>query len=569
MIKRISTGMALGMLAVTVASADVKNTIDKPVVLDDALVTITVSDFHGLIDGAGSVAAKVSPMMSGAMLKTLIGMQVGDPMLAGIAAGKGLAVVVMDPTNAFAVIEIAEDKMTGYTNTLATLGVACRYSDGYLVVSQTPAGVDKGVAATSIVGTQLLANRSPSLRVALQPARYISENGDKIEDMLNSLTSLMQLGMAQQAAQQGSPSLQGMARILEGEARVGISLAEQIQSFEINITPAAGAIKISEILDPVKGSRLAKLCSAPVVNKWNPKAQAAGLAKGAFTLEVCNENHAALIDFVTAESEALVTAMKLEDATFQGIIDYMKKGMSIFGGTVSESIMNGEDSKLGFSYLMEVTDEAAALDLIKNLQADCEAVGFTKLYADAGMPMAFEFVENAREYKGVKIHQLKMNMSMNNMPEEQRKQLEAMNLFDMNFEIGLLDGIMAYTMGDSSSMNSAIDTLKAPTATSGPLVARTDFPAGGFFYGDIDMGKYINFVSAFIPDPSTKQVATMMKGTTPITAAGYRKGGLVEWNINIPGDLLARISQAAMTIKMKQMQTMQQPTTAPQAIPQP
>jgi hypothetical protein len=565
MIKRINVGMALSMLAATVATAEVKNTIDKPVVLDDALLSITVSDFHGLLDGAGSVAAQTSPMMSGMMLKTLLGAQVGDPMLAGIEAGKGLAVVVTDATHAFAVIEIAEDKIAVYTNKLATLGVACRYGNGYLVVAKSAAELDKRVASASAIGAKLLAKRSPSIRVALQPARYISENAEQIQGMLTSLTSMMKMGMAQQAAQ-GAPTALGMERILEGEARVGISLAEQIQSFEINITPAAGAIRISEIMDPVAGSRLATLCNAPVKNKWNPKAQSGGLAKGAFTVEVCNENNKAMIDFVTAESDQLVTAMKLEGAQFKGIIDYMKKSMAICGGTVSESIMNGKDAELGFSYLMEVTDEAAALDLIKNMQADWEAFGFTKLYADAGMPMTFEFLENAREYQGVKIHQLQMKMSMENMPEEQRKQFEAMNLSNMKFEIGLLDGILAYSMGDDSNMNIAIDNLKTPTATTAPLVARTDYPAGGFFYGEIDMAKYIGFISAFIPQAEIKQAASMIKGAKPITAAGYRKDGRIEWNINIPGDLIARMGQAAMTIKMQQMQNMQQQTAAPQML---
>ena len=43
-------------------------TIEKPVVLEDALLSVTVSDLHGLIDGIGSVAAQVSPMMNGMML---------------------------------------------------------------------------------------------------------------------------------------------------------------------------------------------------------------------------------------------------------------------------------------------------------------------------------------------------------------------------------------------------------------------------------------------------------------------------------------------------------------------
>ena len=39
--------------------------VEKPSVMPDTMGCVVVSDLHGFIDGAGSVAAQVNPMMSG------------------------------------------------------------------------------------------------------------------------------------------------------------------------------------------------------------------------------------------------------------------------------------------------------------------------------------------------------------------------------------------------------------------------------------------------------------------------------------------------------------------------
>ena len=74
-IKGICLAVVVGLFAGNAAMAGAE--IEKPVALDDALLTVTVSDLHGLIDGVGTVASRISPMMNGAMLKSMIGMQIG------------------------------------------------------------------------------------------------------------------------------------------------------------------------------------------------------------------------------------------------------------------------------------------------------------------------------------------------------------------------------------------------------------------------------------------------------------------------------------------------------------
>ncbi|MBT3296968.1 MAG: hypothetical protein HN919_15715 [Verrucomicrobia bacterium] len=569
--KRISILMTAMVVAAGITTAKGAQ-IEKPAVLQEALLSLTISDFHGMLDGLGSTASQVSPMMNATTLKSLLGMQLGDPELAGIAAGKGLAVVALDPKTIFGVIELSAAQLAPYTNKLAATGMQSHYTKGLLVVGKTAAAVQKGIAAAPRVRATLLAHRTPTLRIAMQPAGYITANSEKIDGMMQMMPAMMGQSMQAQAKAQGqSPeAMQGITRLLEGELRVLLSIMKQVQAMEITLAPGGGSLRIDKVLEPVAGSRLAALVSAPRQNQWNPKIQSGAAGSAAFMLDFLIENSDALSAFVAAETASLVSQMKLEGAEVKRISEYMQKCMGICGGTVSESIFGGTTPGLSLDYIMEVSDEKAALALLRNMQAELKATGFMDLYADMGMPMSFEFKENTRQYKGVGIHRLTTKISMEQMPEMQRQQFEAMNLSNMKYEVAILDGIMAYTMGDTR-MESVIDGIRNPKAGIAPLRARTVFPAGGFYYGDIDMGRYMEFVSSFMPAmPATpmplEMISKLLKGAEPITSAGHKSGGLVQWSMNMPADLLARIGQAAMAIQMQKMQQMNAPapvTTQP------
>ena len=204
------------------------------------------------------------------------------------------------------------------------------------------------------------------------------------------------------------------------------------------------------------------------------------------------------------------------------------------------------------------------------MQAELEATGFLDFYTDMGMPMSFEFKEKVRQYKGVSIHQFRTEISMDQMMPVQRQQMAAMNLTNMLYEVAILDGLIAYAMGNTT-MESIIDSIKGSTPGPSSLAARRIFPAGGFYYGDTDIGRYLEFVSSMMPKmPGNPmpfdQIGIALQGAPPITSAGHSGGGMVQWSLNVPADLLAKIGQAALAI---QMQRMQQQVGAPAPAPAP
>lgn len=563
-IKGTCLAVVFSLFAGSAAMADAD--IEKPTVLDGALATVTASDLHGLIDGVGSVASQISPMMNGMMLKSMIGMQIGDPQLAGIAPGKGLAVVALDSTNVFAVIEMNEAQFPACTNTLATAGMQFKYTDGALIVAQTTNQVEMGIAQSATVKSTLLAKRSPTLRIALKPSECIAKNNDQIQGMLQMLPMMMGMGL-QQDPNVAPDAAAGLVRIVEGEIRVLLSVAKQVEAAEITLVPANGSIRINKVLSPVAGSRLATLCNSPMVNQWNPKLHSGLLGEGAVKLDFCIANPEALSTFVSAEADQLVTEMKLEPEAIKGFMDSMKKGLAVYGGTGCEVVRFGGESGFGADCLMEVKDEAIALEQLRTLQADM--AGFTKLYKDLGMPMSFEFKESVREHAGIKIHQLKMSLSMEQMPAEEKEQFDAMGLSNMQYEITITDGVMVYAMGEGK-IEQLIAQLKDPTASASMLKARSVYPAGAGFYCDYNIGQYLSFVASLMPEvPGNPmpQIAAMLKDAEPVTLAGYRNNGRLMWSVNVPGDLLAKVGQAIMMQQMQQMQMQQ--GGAPAAMPQP
>jgi len=558
LLRIIGLVVVVGMISTIVVHGDDAASFDNPVVLDNAMLSITVSDLHGLFEGAGSVAANISPMMNGIMLKSMIGAQLEDPQLSGIERGKGLAVVMVNPSNIFAVIEISSSQLATYTNKLTTMGMKSQNSGGVLVVAQTSEQVSTGISYVDAVKSQLLNKRTPSLRVTFSPTYLVAQNQDKIDGMLNNMTAAMQMSMQQSQTNTVNSSV-GTEKILEGEMQIILSLAKQIESAEINLFPKNGSINLSEIFVPIKGSDLAKLCNAPAINTWNKKLQAGNLGDGAFQVDFLLKNPKALSDFIAIEADKLIAEMKLDAAKIKPIIELTQRYLENYGGSACESIMLGGKNMMSVNYLIEVKDAETALIMFKDAQANMKAVGMLEFYSNMGIDMSMALTENVREHKGIKIHKLATTIDISKLPQEQKKAYETMDLTNMTCEIAIFDGIMACTL-NGAGIEDLIDRHNNPDFIATPLHARKELAGDGSYYMDMDIGKYMDFISSMMPTgipnmPDFNQIGESLKGADKITNAGYCKKGKLAYSLRIPGSLITRIGQMVMMMAMQSQQT--------------
>jgi hypothetical protein len=563
-IKQSCLALIICVAAATVQAAPV---IEKPAVMPEAMLSVTIPDLQGLIDGIGGVVAKASPMMNSMMLKQMIGMQLGDPGLAGIAPGKGLSIVALDPTNVFAVVEVAEAQSAAYANMATSQGMKAAYTNGVLILFSAPEVAAKAIAMAGSVQSSLLAKRSPTLRIAAQPAAIVERNNDQIQGFLQMMPAMMGAGMMQAPGADTNAAI-STVKILEGELRVLVSIAKQCAVGELVVAPENGSIRITETFVPKAGTRLASLVEATKQIKPNARIQSGMLHDGGLMrVDFSMASPQAVADFFMAETKSLVEEMAIKDVDVAGLSETMAKWMNLYAGTGCETFDFDAEKGMNVSYLLETGDEAAVLALLRSMEKDMAP--FLKLYENMGISMAFKFKENSGEYKGIKLHRLEMDMDMATLTGEMRQQMEAMKMDDMAYDIALFDGLMLYTMGEGT-LQSAIDRIKDPATSFKPVVARSVYPEGGFYYFDFDIGRYVEMIAAFVPqgeqNPISPQIVAMLQGVDPLTSAGFRQDGRMMWSVNIPGDLIGKLGQIGMMMQMQKMQQQQQ-MGAPQGMP--
>lgn len=524
--------------------------IASPLSVKDALVTITIPDVDGLLDASGPVISSLFPTMSPQLIRMMAGSRIGDPQLAGFAPGKGLAFVVMDESVRFAVAEVVPSQIPVYMENLKAKGMLAKEKDGFLLIGNTAMQLRNAERISSEVWAALLsANREPAIRVALRPADLISGNETKISAGLQKMLSRLQRAS-------GSNDIAGIGKVLDAEFRLLLSIGSQIDSLEIAVCPVDDSLQVSEVIEPVAGSRLAAFFNEPAVKGFNPQLSSGTLPKGAVRLEARLRNPDALNTLLTGELAALSQTAGLRAEQVDACSSYMKRWLSALGGTVCESVFTLDDGKLAVGYLADLNDESATLALLRNTPADMDATGLPDLYRQIGIPLTVEFKENARVYDGIKIHQLNMKFSTENLPVEQQDLLKAMQ-GDMTFDLAIYKKtLLCVTGGDG--LEEMIDRLKNSGTPPAPLAARGAFPSGGTYYADVDVGAYLSLVNAIAKTTeasgSLQKMADVLAGADPVVLSGFCNNGRMKACVKVSSGLLARLAQAGQVLAMEAAQ---------------
>ncbi len=527
-------------VCVSVVTAGHAAVIEKPAVMKEAMVTATISDLHGFINGVGSVAVQIDPTMSGAAIKTALGSMVGDLGLNGFESGKGLAVVMLDPENFFAVAEISADKQEFYTLAAEGMDLAAKYQGGLLVVCMDPLQLDRFVGMAPAVQQQLLSKRSPSLKVSCSPAALTTQFGDLIDMGMEELFSEVVSGLS---GTEAAP----VVKILEAELRVLLSVVKQCEAYEFEVTPVDGSVRIEETCVAVAGSRLEKLLKAPKINKANSQIHAGLLGGGAIAVDGLMANPDAFTTFINDEAMALAKEMKISESDLSKWLNTINKWKGLYGGSFTGTMSFGGDSFIDVREVVEIKDADKTMALLSSMKSDMAPI--FDLYEELGVPMTMDYKENARTYKGTKIHQIIFDFS--EQPEEVQMALEMMKLTDLTVEYAVVDNKMVSTMG--GSMDQLIDRITSKNIATQPLLARSVFPADAVLYADIDLLKYIEGIISLIPEEAGMEEAAMeqvmsilqtLRGVDPISMAAYVENGAAMGSVIIPKSLIAKVVTA-------------------------
>ena len=467
--KRYSIALMLSILTGAVQAAQV---IVQPAVMEEAMLSVTAPDIHGLIDGIGEIVAQTAPMMNGMMLKNMLGMQLGDPGLMGFAPNTGLAIVGLNPTNFFAVLEVSEAQSANYANMATSQGIQAAFTNGVLILGYTPDSIVKGTALTGAVKSSLLAKRSPTLRIASQPNAIVERNDEQIQGLLQMMPAMM-TAQAAAASPEDAKAMQSASKILEGELRILLSMISQSKAGELVLASENGSLRTTETYVPMAGSRFATLMDSTKTVKANPRIQSGLIGDGMVKVDFVMASPQAISTFLGAEIENLVEEMAITNIDVVAVNKVMKKWMNLYGGTACETFDFDADDGLSVNYLLEVSDKTATLNANKAMKDDMAPL--MNIYKNMGMEMDVEFKENASEHKGIKIHRIEMEFDMDEMSSDQQASMDALDMDEMAYDVAIFDGLLLYTMGEGA-IQKAIDRIKDPATTIAPLEARSVYP---------------------------------------------------------------------------------------------
>jgi hypothetical protein len=231
--------------------------------------------------------------------------------------------------------------------------------------------------------------------------------------------------------------------------------------------------------------------------------------------------------------------MSLEPGVMEKWTQMMELWPKLFSGSMAETV--SMDPEHGFSVefmvaMRETENFPALLESLFNLMKP-----MMSMYEDMGMPMNFDLKLNARSHGDLQIHQYNFMYDLEKMEPQAAEQIRAMGMEKMMSELTVLDNRLLWTMG-SSSLDDLIARIRKGELGKNSLHARSVYPAGGFYYYDMDMGEYFVLIAGMMP-PEAELVmfdtlAENLKESPPLSGAGFRQENRIQFNNLIPAGFI-------------------------------
>lgn len=517
-----------------------ERSIPQPAVLPDSLITLSIPDIQQTLDDVQTLLDQILPADARLDVRAKIGEAIGDPQLKVIPPGKGGA-VVWNGTLWYAALACDPVAGTKIADLFTDAPLLHAQDEGVLFLAKQPAGLRLAESQWPLVSEQLLARQQTGAFIQMQVADLV----EKFRPQINMIMMMMPGMMTQSAAQlpeAQAKSMQSMGKFVEGEMRVLVSIASQIDSLEVALLPSKTGVEISHIFAAKAGTPLQELLSSPDSITPDPAISTALLEPGMMAIEMHLGNPQAMRRFIEAEAASLIKEMAMDPAKASTWTNLVSSWTALMNGSIAETFSMSAEEGYRLSYIGHIQDQDALLALLAAIPD--QMAPLMKLYEGLGMPMHMDLKLNTRRYKDFAVHQYDFNYKLDKMDPNMAAQFETMKLDQMNSELTLADNKLLWTMG-TPSLDELIDRVQAGKKIHPLLHARKVYPAGGILYYDIDIGAYMGFLAAMTPtDPPQKMfnaMAEALKGSTPLIGAAFKHENRMQISTTLPTDLLKQL----------------------------
>ncbi|MCX7719175.1 MAG: hypothetical protein N2111_12360 [Candidatus Sumerlaeaceae bacterium] len=504
--------------------------------MNEALVTVVVSDIPGLVQQAGDLAGKVQPSISAEMIKNQVGTMLGDPELEGLPKGSDAAFVAFQPVQIL-FVEVGGGKAEAYAKKAEENGQMAAATDGVVVIAKTEEALAAGKKLAPEVKSKLLAaSKPPAVTVSVEMPRVFKQFGPQIEGGLTMMTASMR-----QAAEETTGA--EAAKLVEGYVRFALAMAKQMERLELTVDLPAEGVRVTKTITPVAGTNLATYLAAPA-----PKAEdllkllpATGAMRAQYVMDAKS-----LAVFVEKEIKPIAKEIGLDDATVGGLMDLIKKAGSAYSGSFAIDAVGGGEGYLDGAAAYSVSDPAAAMALIEDSVAQFEKKGgLGDIYKQMGMTMKVALKKDARKHKDIAIHELNMKMEAEGNPEIAKLLADG-----FKYQVAMVGKVQLLAMGDTKIEPLIDAALKGDLPASKPLAAQKLMPSGAAFLMDIDVSRYIGYIAALAAKAGEKDakmdaIVEKLSGAEPLTLAGGVTDGKIVGRMLVPVSLMEKIGKVA------------------------
>ncbi len=521
-----------------------------PAALEEMNFTGVVGDVHGLTEKAAAFARNVMPTINGDQIRAMIGNFVGDPSLEGMKPGAGAALLLPPRGGMVLFLEVSPDKIDAYEKVFKGPAMNVEKTEGMLMISERTVKLPDAKALASTVKKSLLGTaRKADLDIDIRLARLLTEYDAKITSGIESMEEC--LNQADVTVTGQDPK--AMARMLKAEVLIGVKLGKRIEHLRVNIAPSADALDVTynitgPTLKPV-GTSASTTATAVTAARMLPMTGAMRMSG--------DINMKALYADMAKWAPEFITELGGTPAQAEATRKMSEDWSKFAGRLVAADYLTPDTSPTASSFLVEVTDEAAAMAFLESMPELMKATGWMELTVPGMTLEEFSFTKNVRTVADTPIHKLVMKYDSTN--KDQMKLINALYGTDsMNMEIAIVNNMIIYTMGDAkiADLIAAVKAGKAPA--SNPLEAEK-LGAGAMALMDINVADLMKVVfQALSPALEAKDrgaVESIFKGVKaapPITAAVYREndGYRIHWRV--PGKLVSALAESAQSAMMQQ-----------------
>jgi len=506
-------------------------------VLPDTYGTVVIGNVVGLLSQAGELASTVMPGMNKDMLRQQAGAMLGDPNLEGLPEGAGIAVVIPRSGLPIAYVEVAPSKLAHYKETVSKFGQQAAESDGLLLVAGDPGSLDAGKRfASGVKGNVLAGSGASSIAGTMKLAEILKQYEPQIKGALEQSLS---------KADQQTTALPQKEQ-LQAVLKMYYALGKRIETLEMAFAPSVQGLGMDYVVTPVGGGTptdalktVPEPAQGPAMLKLLP---AASGMRGEYTFDP---------KWMAGPMMNTFAEIMREGGVAQERTDKMKKWMESWVGAMSGgmAISFGGDAEnpMASTYAFSITDEEAAIKLLREMPEKMESTGLADFYKALNMPMSVSWKDNTGEHAGVKIHQLTMKMDFSSQPEAIRENMEK-RMGTVVYNVATTNKVLLYAI-EPEKLEPLIDAARAGSNPAAkPLVSETNLPKGGTYYFDYNVGTMMDFAMASQPasQEKMKSVADAAKNAPPVQIGGYSESGSMRAKVLVPAEMIRAMVGSAM-----------------------